>query len=147
MATGRWVHAGAVPPQTLRAGILAAVHPGEVALKRTESGVVVVSLTGEHDLTTAAAVRECVDQALSQGAGVIFDLSGAGFIDSSIIGVVLDARRRADEAGVGFATALEDGAPAVRRVLDVTGLDTNLPVLGKVEEAVERAAGSGQEDQ
>jgi anti-sigma B factor antagonist len=115
------------------------VHPGEVALEERDSGVVVVSLRGEHDLTTAPALRERMEEALGRRSGVLVDLTDAEFIDSSIIGVVLEARRQAEEVGIGFAAALEGGDPAVRRVLEVTGLDTNLPVHPSVGAALDQA--------
>ena len=121
--------------------ILAAVHPGEVELEQTD-GVSVISLRGEHDLTTAQAVRDCAEKALAEG-GLVVNLTEAEFIDSSIIGAVLDAQRRAGEAGVGFAAVLEGGAAPVRRVLEVTGLDSNMPIHATKREAIEEAgAGS-----
>lgn len=120
--------------------MLAEVPPGEITVERRDAGVVVVALTGEHDLSTAPALRERLEEALDQGSPVVVSLSGAEFIDSSIIGVVLDTQRRADEAGVGFATVLEDGAAPVRRVLEITGLDSNLPVRGSEREAIETAS-------
>jgi anti-anti-sigma factor len=128
----------------LAASILAAVHPGEITVERSEPGVVVISLEGEHDLSTAPALREQLEEVLREGAPIVVSLSGAEFIDSSIIGVVLDVQRRAEEAGTGFAAALEDGAPAVQRVLQITGLDSNLPVRGSEREAIE-TAGAGRE--
>ena len=116
------------------------MHPGEVGLERRDSGIVIVSLTGEHDLTTAPVLRERLETALADSRGCLIDLSSAEFIDSSIIGVVLEIRRHAEEAGIGFAAALEDGEPAVRRVLEVTGLDSNLPVHPNLEAALEQAA-------
>ena len=99
----------------------------------------VVALRGEHDLTTAPALREHMDGAIGRRSGVLVDLTNAEFIDSSIIGVILEARRRAEEEGIGFAAALEGGEPAVRRVLEVTGLDTNLPVHPSVDAALDQA--------
>lgn len=95
-----------------------------------------VSLRGEHDLTTAPVLREKTESAIADGVGLVIDLSEAEFIDSSIIGAVLDARKRAGESGIGFAVALGDGEPPVRRVLEVTGLKQNLPVRESREEAV-----------
>jgi anti-sigma B factor antagonist len=115
------------------------VEPGEISAERSEGGVVVISLTGEHDLTTAPTLRERLDEAFGKGSPVVVNLSGAEFIDSSIIGVLVDMHKRAGEAGLGFATALEDGAAPVRRVLEVTGLDRNLPVRDSEREAIETA--------
>lgn len=102
-----------------------------------------MSLPGEHDLTTAPDVREKGQGAIAEGGGLVIDLSEAEFIDSSIIGAILDARKRAEEAGVGFAVALSGGEAPVRRVLEVTGLNENLPVVGSREEAIARAQGNG----
>ena len=100
----------------------------------------VISLRGEHDLTTAPELRERMEEAIGRRSGVLIDLTNAEFIDSSIIGVVLEGRRRAEEEAIGFAAALEGGDPAVRRVLEVTGLDTNLPVHPSVDAAIDQAA-------
>jgi anti-sigma B factor antagonist len=116
------------------------VHPGEIVLDQRDSGVVVISLKGEHDLTTAPTLRERVEEAVGRRSGVLIDLTAAEFIDSSIIGVVLEGQRRADEEGIGFAASLEGGTSAVRRVLEVTGLDTNLPVHPSVDAALEQAS-------
>ena len=59
---------------------------------------------------------------------VVGDLSGAAFVDSSILGAVLDARRQAHERGLGFAVALSDGAQPVQRVLEVTGMTAVFPI-------------------
>ena len=123
-------------------GMLAAVHPGEIGLEERDSKVVVITLTGEHDLTTAPLLRERMEEAVGKGGGVLVDLSTAEFIDSSIIGVVLEGRRAAEERGVGFAAALEGGEDAVRRVLEVTGLDTNLPVHPSVDAGLKQASRS-----
>jgi anti-sigma B factor antagonist len=118
--------------------MLAAVHPGEIGLEQRDSGVVIVSLRGEHDLTTAPDLRERVEEAIGAGSGLLIDLTEAEFIDSSVIGVVLEGQRRAQEEGTGFAAALEGGDPAVKRVLEVTGLDKNLPVHPSVETALDQ---------
>ena len=74
----------------------------------------------------------------------MIDLSPATFIDSSILGVILDGRRRAAEADIGFAVVHANGADAVDRVLEVTGLRAELPVHARREEAFTEAAGSGE---
>jgi anti-sigma B factor antagonist len=73
---------------------------------------------------------------------VLVDLSPATFVDSSILGVILDARRIAQERGVGFAVASADGAAAVGRVLEITGLRAELPVHESIETAAEEVGAS-----
>lgn len=114
------------------------MEPGRVELEREDDGLCVVRLIGEHDLNTAAFVREQLGAALTGRRGVVVDLSGAAFIDSSILGAILEARRKATERGAGFAIAGSGGKP-VERVLEITGLKQALPVGSSFEEAMELA--------
>ena len=98
-----------------------------------------VTFSGEHDLNTAPELRDQLAGAIAGETPVVVDLSGAAFIDSSIIGAVLDARREAHEKGLGFAVALSQGAQPVARVLEVTNLTSTLPVHPTRDAAVEEA--------
>jgi anti-sigma B factor antagonist len=120
------------------------VRTGELALERNDSGLAVLTISGEHDLSTAPTVRRRIDNLLDEGATTVVDLSPATFIDSSILGVILDGRRRADAAGIGFAVVHANGADAVDRVLEVTGLRAELPVHARREEAFDEVSGSGK---
>jgi anti-sigma B factor antagonist len=122
-------------------GISPRVRTGELALERKDSGVAVLTISGEHDLSTAPNLRRRVDGLLDEGAATVLDLSPATFIDSSILGVILDGRRRAAEAKIGFAVSRSNGSDAVDRVLEVTGLRAELPVHARREEAVVAASG------
>ena len=125
-------------------GIPAHVRTGEVALERNDDGLAVLTISGEHDLSTAPTLRRRIDNLLDEGTATVIDLSPATFIDSSILGVILDGRRRAAEANIGFAVVHANGSDAVDRVLEVTGLRTELPVHARREEALTEAAGSGE---
>ena len=94
-----------------------------------------LTISGEHDLSTAPLLRRRLDGLLDQGTPTVVDLSPATFVDSSILGVILDGRRRAATAGIGFAIVHANGADAVDRVLEVTGLRAELPVHANREEA------------
>jgi len=102
----------------------------------------VLTISGEHDLSTAPNLRRRLDGLLRERVSTVVDLSPATFIDSSILGVILDGRRRAAEAAVGFAVARSNGSDAVDRVLDVTGLRAELPVHARREEATIALSGS-----
>ncbi len=120
-------------------GISGNVRTGELAIERTNAGLAVLTITGEHDLSTAPELRRRLEALLAEGTGVIVDLSSATFIDSSILGAILDAKRRAGDTAVGYAVLSANGAGAVDRVLEVTGLRSELPVHGE-REAAESAA-------
>jgi anti-sigma B factor antagonist len=125
-------------------GISATVRTGEFALERNDSGLAVLTISGEHDLSTAPNLRRRLDILLGDGTATVIDLSPATFIDSSILGVILDGRRRASEANIGFAVVHANGADAVDRVLEVTGLRAELPVHARREEAFTEVSGSGK---
>ena len=112
--------------------------PGEIAIAHADGGVAVITFSGEHDLNTAPELRRRLDEAILAGGPIVVDLSGAAFIDSSIIGAVLDARRDAHGRGIGFAVALSGGAQPVERVLEVTNLTTTLPVHPNRDDAKHR---------
>jgi anti-sigma B factor antagonist len=118
------------------------VRTGELALERNDRGVAVLTISGEHDLSTAPNLRRRLDGLLDEGVATVLDLSPATFIDSSILGVILDGRRRAAEVKIGFAIARSNGSDAVDRVLEVTGLRAELPVHARREEAVMAASGN-----
>ena len=116
-----------------------------MALDRSEAGLTVLTISGEHDLSTAADLRRRLDQLISGGDPIVIDLSPATFVDSSVLGVILDARRRAEAAGLGFAVTHEaNGNEAVARVLDITGLRSQLPVHLEREEALSAASAASE---
>jgi anti-sigma B factor antagonist len=126
-------------------GSFAGVRTGELALERNDAGLAVLTISGEHDLSTAPNLRRRLDGLLDEGTATVIDLSPATFVDSSILGVILDGRRHAAEANIGFAVVHSNGADAVDRVLEVTGLRAELPVHSRREEAVtEASANSGK---
>ena len=111
-----------------------------IVLDDAAGDVVVVVIEGEHDIYTAPALRERLDEALDRGGGVVVDLTGATFVDSSVLGALLDARRRAHDATQGFVVCIgETVEPGVRRILDITGLVPVLPVVNGREEAIAAA--------
>ncbi|MDX6606967.1 MAG: anti-sigma factor antagonist [Solirubrobacterales bacterium] len=123
-------------------GSFAGVRTGELALERNDAGMAVLTISGEHDLSTAPNLRRRLDSLLAERTPVVIDLSPATFIDSSILGVILEGRRRAADAGIGFAVVHSNGADAVDRVLEVTGLRAELPVHSRREEALSEVSGS-----
>jgi anti-sigma B factor antagonist len=115
-----------------------------IVLDDTAGDVVVVVVEGEHDIYTAPTLRERLDEALGRGGGVVVDLTGATFVDSSVLGALLDARRRALESEQGYVVCIgESVEPGVRRILDITGLVPVLPVITGREQAIEAARSNG----
>jgi anti-sigma B factor antagonist len=114
-----------------------------IVLEDAAEDVVMVVVEGEHDIYTAPTLRERLDEAIGRSNGVVVDLTGATFVDSSVLGALLDARRRALDAGQGFVVCVGDEVePGVQRILDITGLVPVLPVVNGREEAIRTARGS-----
>jgi anti-sigma B factor antagonist len=116
------------------------VESNRIELDRNNDGVVVVVVTGEHDVYTAPSLRDQIQSVIEEKAPFVIDLTPATFVDSSILRVLLEARRQAEESGLGFAVALGNGeGPGVRRILEVTGLMNVFPVRANREEALQTA--------
>jgi anti-sigma B factor antagonist len=90
----------------------------------------VVALTGEHEAYTADKLARHLSALLTEGVGVAVDLRRATFIDSTVVGVLIAANKRAQEVGLDFTLVVgnETGWP-VRRLLEVTGLGTHLDIV------------------
>lgn len=120
------------------------MNSGAFRLEKPAGGPAVLSIDGEHDLHTAPELRRRLDELIGHRDPIVVDLSPSTFVDSSILGVLLDARRRAFDHGVALALAQADGSVAVSRVLEVTGLRRELPVHESLEEALAEAVKGGQ---
>src|SRR3954449_10508664 len=130
---------------THKVGIVhARMDANPIVLDESVEDVVVVVVEGEHDIYTAPTLRERLEEALGRGGGIVVDLTGATFVDSSVLGALLDARRRSLEAGQGFVVCVGDTVePGVQRILDITGLVPVLPVINGRSEAIDAARDSG----
>jgi anti-sigma B factor antagonist len=103
----------------------------------TRDGAVVVSLAGELDLYNAEEVRGALlDACAGEPELLVVDLGEVSFIDSTVLGVLIEARSRmVDRRGFRLA------APGLetRRALEVSGLDQHFLVHDTVPEALEAA--------
>lgn len=93
-------------------------------------GVALVSLSGEHELYDALKLREQFDALFEDGLSIVVDMTETVFVDSSIVGVLLEAKDAAAERGAGYSVVLgETTGDAVRRMFEMTGLLGILPVV------------------
>jgi anti-sigma B factor antagonist len=103
---------------------------GIVRLDRSRSGTAVVALEGEHELYTARNLERRLSALVGEGLNVVVDLSAATFVDSSVVAVLLKARRLASSCGRRLVVVLDDDTPApVQRMFEITGLERFLPVV------------------
>jgi len=100
-------------------------------------GSVVVRLGGELDLYNADDVRSALTAAIDGGAArIVIDMADVEFVDSTALGVLIEARSKLGHDGVLLA------APQLetRRTLEVSGLDRHLPVHDSVDGALASSA-------
>jgi anti-sigma B factor antagonist len=91
----------------------------------------VVRVTGELDLYTAPRLENALDTLVrAEAAHVILDLSESPFVDSSGLGVLLQAAAR---LGSG-SFALTGLGMEARRVFEVTGADRVLTIVEPARE-------------
>jgi anti-anti-sigma factor len=89
-----------------------------------------IRLSGEHEAYTADKLAKNLSGLLSEGVPVTVDLCQTDFIDSTVVGVLLAAQRRANDAKLDFLLMMgpETGWP-VHRMLEVTGLISSFHVV------------------
>ncbi len=98
----------------------------------------VVEAFGEVDLHTAPELRAELVQLIEGGARtVVVDFSGASFLDSTTLGVLLGAIRRLQPLGGELLVVC--GNRSLRKIFEITQLEQIMHVVDNVDEAVERA--------
>jgi anti-sigma B factor antagonist len=105
-----------------------------VAGVERQNGAVVVRLVGELDLYNAPAVRQSLLALCDERpARLIVDLEQVVFIDSTALGVLIEARSRLSD---GQSFVLAAPTPDTHRALRISGLDRHLVVHESVSAAV-----------
>jgi len=110
------------------------LHEQPVTGVEERDGAVIVQLAGELDLYNAHVVREQLfAAAASEPDRLIVELSAVTFIDSTGLGVLIEARTRMANrrafllAGPGLET---------RRALEISGLDRHFAVHDSLDAAL-----------
>jgi anti-sigma B factor antagonist len=100
----------------------------------TVGGASVVRLGGELDLYNASKVREALNEACAESPErVVVDLAEVEFIDSTALGVLIEARTKLDNRR---AFLLASPGLETRRALQISGLDRHFTVCESVPEAL-----------
>jgi len=88
---------------------------------RADGDLPVLQVAGEVDVATAPALAEHLDALLAGGdARVVVETGGMTFIDSSGLGALVTALRRARASGQEIE--IRGLQPSPRRVFEITGL-------------------------
>jgi len=107
----------------------------EIKVARDNGGCV-VALEGEIDVYTAPRLKDALVEAIADGCShVIIDLEKVAFIDSSGLGVLVGALRRAKERG--GTVRLVCTREGILKIFRITGLDKVFPIFASRDEASE----------
>ncbi|WP_309234358.1 STAS domain-containing protein [Nocardia sp. XZ_19_385] len=97
------------------------------------STAAVLTVEGEVDLSSAPELQSATDEALRAGRSVlVMDLSGVTFFGSAGLNVLIRALRVLPPNGLRVVIS----AP-VQRAIEVTGLDSQIPLRTTLEQALE----------
>jgi anti-sigma B factor antagonist len=99
------------------------------------AGWTVVSVFGEVDVATAPELKERLTGLVNNGrAMLVLDLSGVDFLDSTGLGMIVSALKRARTHGGDLRIVCTESR--ITRLFEITGLDKALTVMPTVDSAV-----------
>lgn len=111
-----------VPTRSARHVTPGASHRFVVATEQLDSGMPLVSVSGEVDLATAPALeRTLCDAAEDQTGEVIVDLTCCSFLDSRGLTALLATRKRLGNSDRSLGLVLSN--PNVLKIFQITGFD------------------------
>lgn len=102
-------------------------------------GVRVIAISGELDLSTAPRLEEPLEATVAANSALLIDLSACEFIDSTGIALIVRTWQRLGGEGGGSDAsrfAICGLGDQVRRLLEVSGLESSLPTHGSRDEAI-----------
>jgi stage II sporulation protein AA (anti-sigma F factor antagonist) len=108
----------------------------EVEIEQRD-GFVVAGIDGEVDISNIADVRRQLTDCVPNSAlGLVVDLSGTRYLDSSGLHLLFEISNALDRRRQRIRVVAPEGT-ASERVLILTGLDKVVPVLDTVAQAME----------
>lgn len=107
----------------------------ELQIRDEQDGAMcVLTLQGEVDVYTAPALKEKLVDNIEQGcSNVLVDMEAVSFIDSSGLGVLVSALRRARERGGSVRILCT--RDNILKIFRITGLDKVFPIFSDLAEA------------
>jgi anti-sigma B factor antagonist len=107
-----------------------------LATQRWDEDTFVVSASGEIDLCTAPEFERELLEAFECGAvGVVVDLRGTTFLDSSGLNVLSRGQKLLRTRGGQICVVCTNAN--VKKVFEITGLNRLCPIYASFEEAIE----------
>jgi anti-anti-sigma factor len=115
-----------VPPKALE----------DVTVEQTAPNTAIAVFSGEHDLATKNEIRELLISLVEENELIVADFSRAEFVDSSILDVLRDVDKDAQDRGRTFRLQLNTAA-IVRRAFEICGFYESMVIAATREAALE----------
>jgi len=102
-----------------------------------QAGIAVLTLAGEHDMSTAETIAAQIDRLLDSGSRIVVDLAEAGFVDSTVVRALVEGHQRVAAAGREHdLAAVVAPHTAPHRTWSLLGLDQRMPTFPTRPEAI-----------
>jgi anti-sigma B factor antagonist len=92
----------------------------------------VLTCEGDLDVTTSSELRSAIQHASGE-AGVVIDLEGVAFIDSTALGVLIAGQKRIQREGRELRIVVT--STTILRIIAITGLDDLFTLFQSVQDA------------
>jgi anti-anti-sigma factor len=110
-----------------------------IEIDQTPRGVV-ARISGEIDISNVGAVkRKLTDALTSSSPGLVVDISGTNYLDSSGVYLLFELNRALAGRQQQLCVVAPPTTPSTR-VLLITGFDHIVPVTSTLEDAIEKVA-------
>lgn len=117
--------------------------PFAILRREHDARTSVIEVEGDLDLSTAPQLKWTLVDALEAGSTqIVLDLSEAGFMDSTALGVLLGATRRPELERIGIVCTRDE----LLRIFEFSGTDAALPMFSGLDEAIAYVRGPTEPD-
>jgi anti-sigma B factor antagonist len=108
----------------------------EISVSQTTAGnVPIVAVKGEVDVYSAPALKEKITELITSGQNtLIVDLGNVGFLDSTGLGALVEARAATAEAGGSLPIVCTQ--ERILKLFTITGLDGVFTIHSSVSDAL-----------
>jgi len=116
----------------------------DIAREDLDARTCVIVVGGDLDLSSAPQLKWMLLDALEEGHGrLVLDLSGATFMDSTALGVMIGVNR---SLALGARLAIAGARHNVLNIFELSGMDGAFAMFGTLEEALAYVRGDAAED-
>ncbi len=107
----------------------------ELHVDRTDSGIVIVAVSGEVDMNTSLEVRSALTPLFAENPkALVVDLSGVGYMDSSGVATLVEGLQWSHRSQIPFR--LYGMTPAVKDVFEMARLEGLFDIFDTREAAL-----------